>query len=57
MAARQDKSKFNKIKGYRSKGFEANIKILTAIHRTIKRKNEIIKVQLPPNEATLSATL
>ncbi len=56
MAARQERSKLRKIKGYGSIGFQ-NATIVFIVIQIIKKpaKNPI-KVQLPPNDAILSAT-
>lgn len=54
-AAIQERIKFNNINGNGSKLFDCRKKIFNRIHMVINIPNEIIKVQLPPKEATLSA--
>ena len=54
-AAIHDKIKFSKINGYGSKPLLSSKKTLEAIQMVMNMKNEIINVQLPPNDATLSA--
>jgi hypothetical protein len=55
-AAKQERIKFNKIKGYGSKGIQMKNNEFINIQKNKIQKNNIINFQLPPNEEILSET-
>src|SRR5262245_58895408 len=57
IAAIQERRRLRRMYGYGSNGLWIKGKLLTAIHVTSTTTKEIMKDQLPPKEATLSASL
>jgi hypothetical protein len=54
-AAIQERIRFNSMNGYGSKLLLVRITILIMIQMNMKTPKDIINVQLPPKDATLSA--